>query len=64
MYEPFPPGGGSYVAFRPQYYVDITTQIERKLEVLRAHKTQYIHYGEEHWINAGKHGRCLEDSIS
>ncbi len=52
MYEPFPPSGRSYVAFRPQYYVDITPQIERKLAALRAHTSQYIHYGEEHWISA------------
>ena len=54
MYEPFPPGGRSYVAFRPQYYVDITPHIERKLTALRAHRSQYIHYGEENWIEAVK----------
>jgi len=54
MYEPFPPGGRSYVAFRPQYYVDITAQIELKLNALRAHKSQYIHYGEENWVEAVK----------
>lgn len=54
MYEPFPPGGRSYVAFRPQYYVDITAHIDRKLDALRAHKSQYIHYGEENWLNAVK----------
>ncbi|MBP1750500.1 MAG: hypothetical protein H6Q52_3039 [Deltaproteobacteria bacterium] len=54
MYEPFPPGGRSWVAFRPQYYVDITAHIEKKLQSLRAHKSQYIHYGEEYWIEAVK----------
>lgn len=54
MYEPFPPSGRSYVAFRPQYYVDITPHIERKLAALRAHRSQYIHYGEECWIDAVK----------
>jgi LmbE family N-acetylglucosaminyl deacetylase len=52
MFEPFPPGGRSYVAFRPQLYIDITSYIEIKLSALRAHKSQYDRYGEEDWINA------------
>jgi LmbE family N-acetylglucosaminyl deacetylase len=54
MFEPFPPGGRSYVGFRPQLYVDITTNIEQKLSALRAHKSQYARYGKEDWLGAVK----------
>lgn len=50
MYEPFPPAGRSYVAFRPQYYVDITDTIDIKLQALSAHKSELEKYGPE-WIN-------------
>jgi LmbE family N-acetylglucosaminyl deacetylase len=52
MFEPFPPGGRSYVAFRPQLYINISSYIEPKLSALRAHKSQYDRYGGEEWIEA------------
>lgn len=51
MYEPFPPSGRSYKAFRPQAYFDITETIDKKLDSLREHKSQYAKYGEQ-WIEA------------
>lgn len=51
MYEPFPPSGRSYNAFRPQAYFDITSTIEEKLASLRAHKSQHAKYGEQ-WLEA------------
>jgi LmbE family N-acetylglucosaminyl deacetylase len=53
MYEPFPPSGRSYEAFRPQVYSDITNTLQVKIEALVAHKSQYVKYGEE-WIEATK----------
>ena len=51
MYEPMMPGGRSYDAFRPQVYVDISDHINRKLEALKAHVTEYEKFGE-HWLGA------------
>jgi len=53
MYEPFPPSGRSYEAFRPQVYSDITNTLQAKIDALVAHKSQYAKYGEE-WIEATK----------
>lgn len=47
MYEPIVPSGRSYQAFRPQVYVDISDQIELKLEALKAHKTEFNKFGED-----------------
>jgi len=52
MFEPFPPGGRSYVGFRPQLYVNITDYLDKKLRALKAHKSEYIKYGKQNWINA------------
>lgn len=49
FYEPITPSGRSYVAFKPQMYVDISDTIEEKLCALREHKTEYHKFGEE-WI--------------
>jgi LmbE family N-acetylglucosaminyl deacetylase len=51
MYEPFPPSGRSYVAFKPQVYIDITDSLDRKIEAMKAHKSQHAKYGED-WIEA------------
>jgi LmbE family N-acetylglucosaminyl deacetylase len=56
MYEPMMPAGRSFVGFRPQVYVDISGQIERKLEALRAHVSQLRKYGDV-WIQAVE-SRC------
>lgn len=57
FYEPISPSGRSYVAFKPQLYVPIEETIEKKLESLRAHKTEYNKFGKEDWIE-GVHARC------
>ena len=49
MYEPITPAGRSYVGFRPQMYVDVTDSMERKIQSLKCHETEYKKYGEE-WI--------------
>jgi LmbE family N-acetylglucosaminyl deacetylase len=51
MYEPIFPSGRSYVAFRPQVYVDITEYLEDKERSLRAHTSQWHRYGDA-WIDA------------
>ena len=53
MYEPFPPGGRSYMTFRPQLYIDITDFIDIKLNALGNHKSELKKYGPE-WINTIK----------
>ena len=54
FYEPITPSGRSYVAFRPQLYIDIEDTIERKIEALREHKTEYHKFGGEDWITGVK----------
>ena len=49
LFEPITPSGRSYVAFKPQMYVDITTTIDKKIESLKNHVTEYKKFGEE-WI--------------
>ncbi len=51
FYEPFPPSGRSYVAFKPQVYIDISSTISQKTKSIRAHKSQLKKYGDE-WIKA------------
>jgi len=51
FYEPFHPAGKSYMPHRPQIYFDITETIENKIEMLKAHKSQFKKYGEN-WIKA------------
>lgn len=53
MYDPFPPSGRSYVAFRPQMYVDITNSIKVKIKAIKKYKTQCKKYGEN-WLKAIK----------
>lgn len=50
LYEPVSPSGRGYIAFRPQVYFDITNTINKKINSLKAHKSQYKKYGE-HWID-------------
>ena len=49
LFEPITPSGRSYVAFKPQMYVDITSTIDKKIESLKKHVTEYKKFGEE-WI--------------
>lgn len=57
FYEPITPSGRSYVAFKPQLYVDIDGFVERKIESLRKHASEYNKFGGEDWIN-GVYSRC------
>ena len=57
FYEPISPSGRSYVAFRPQMYVDISSTIEKKVASLREHKSEYNKFGGEDWVE-GVHARC------
>ena len=56
FYEPITPSGRSYVAFKPQVYVDITETMDQKLSSLVEHVTEYKKFGEE-WIE-GVRCRC------
>lgn len=49
MFEPIAPSGRSYVPFKPQMYVDISEVMEKKIESLKLHTTEYHKFGEE-WI--------------
>lgn len=51
MYEPFPPSGRSYVAYRPQIYIDVTGYMDKKIESLKAHESQFNKYGED-WTDS------------
>ncbi len=53
MFEPFPPAGRSYAAFRPQLYIDITDTIDTKLVALSEHKSELSKYGPD-WIETIK----------
>lgn len=57
FYEPITPSGRSYVAFRPQLYVDISSSLDRKIAALREHKSEYNKFGAEDWVE-GVRNRC------
>ena len=57
FYEPITPSGRSYVAFKPHLYVEIETTVEKKIEALREHKSEYNKFGAEDWIH-GVYSRC------
>ena len=57
FYEPITPSGRSYVAFRPQMYVDITDTVETKIKSLKCHTSEYNKFGAEDWIE-GVRCRC------
>ncbi|MBQ7255593.1 MAG: PIG-L family deacetylase [Oscillospiraceae bacterium] len=57
FYEPITPSGRSYVAFKPQMYVDISSTVEQKIESLKQHKTEYDKFGRESWTR-GVRSRC------
>lgn len=54
FYEPITPSGRSYVAFRPQLYIDVERTIEKKIASLREHKSEYNKFGAEDWITGVK----------
>lgn len=47
MYEPEYPAGRSYLGFRNQYYVDISSKLETKMDALKQHKSQIKRYGDD-----------------
>ena len=46
MYEPEYPAGRSYLGFRNQYYVDISSSFDIKMEALKFHESQILKYGD------------------
>lgn len=46
VYEPEYPAGRSYLGFWNQYYVDITSTFEIKMDALKCHKSQVMKYGD------------------
>jgi len=52
MYEPEYPAGRSYLGFRNQYYVDISSTFDVKMKALLQHKSQIDKYGSERFLNA------------
>ena len=57
FYEPITPSGRSYMAFKPSMYVDIESTIEKKIESLKCHTSEYNKFGAEDWIE-GVRCRC------
>lgn len=57
FYEPITPSGRSYVAFKPMLYVDIASTLDRKIESLKCHSSEYNKFGAEDWIE-GVRCRC------
>ena len=45
MYEPEYPAGRSYLGFRNQYYVDISSNFDIKMKALGRHESQILKYG-------------------
>jgi LmbE family N-acetylglucosaminyl deacetylase len=56
LFEPIGPAGRSIQSFHPQVYVDISGFIEKKIEAIRAHKSEFAKYGKA-WVDA-VHGRA------
>jgi len=57
FYEPITPSGRSYVAFKPTLYVDIEQTLNKKIESLKCHTSEYNKFGAEDWIE-GVRCRC------
>ena len=57
FYEPITPSGRSYVAFNPTLYVDIESTLDKKIESLKCHTSEYNKFGAEDWIE-GVRCRC------
>ena len=52
MYEPSYPAGRSYLGFRNQYYVDISSCFDIKMKAIAQHDSQVIKYGNESFLSA------------
>ena len=57
FFEPISPSGRSYVAFKPQLYVDIESTLDQKIRSLKCHTSEYNKFGGEDWIE-GVQCRC------
>ena len=57
FYEPITPSGRSYMAFKPTMYVDIESTLDKKIESLKCHTSEYNKFGAEDWIE-GVRARC------
>ena len=57
FYEPITPSGRSYVAFKPTLYVDIESTLDKKIDSLKCHTSEYNKFGAEDWIE-GVRCRC------
>lgn len=57
FYEPITPSGRSYVAFKPDLYVDIEATLDKKIASLKCHTSEYNKFGAEDWIE-GVRCRC------
>ena len=57
FYEPITPSGRSYVPFKPAMYVDIESVLDKKIESLKCHTSEYNKFGAEDWIE-GVRCRC------
>lgn len=53
FYEPLYPSGRSPIPFNPDVYVDISDFIDKKIEALKKHDSQYQKYSKD-WIEAIK----------
>lgn len=47
MYEPEYPAGRSYLGFRNQYYTNITSTLNIKMDALKCHASQVKKYGDD-----------------
>ncbi len=54
FFEPITPSGRSYVAFKPTLYVDIESTLDKKIESLKCHTSEYNKFGAEDWIEGVK----------
>ncbi|MBO4920037.1 MAG: PIG-L family deacetylase [Erysipelotrichaceae bacterium] len=54
FFEPIAPSGRSYVAFKPQMYVDIEETVDLKIESLKCHRSEYNKFGGENWVEGVK----------
>ena len=54
FYEPIQPSDRSYVAFKPILYVDIEQTIQKKIDSLKCHTSEYNKFGGEDWIEGVK----------
>ena len=57
FYEPITPSGRSYVPFKAQLYVDIEETLDKKINSLKCHTSEYKKFGAEDWIE-GVRCRC------